>query len=48
MSDFEQCCDPGTVWQGSPSGKEVKMGGLDSYLALPSAGSAEDRDPHDH
>ncbi|KAK9822890.1 hypothetical protein WJX74_001577 [Apatococcus lobatus] len=39
MSGFEQCCDPGTVWQGTPSGKEIKLGGLDTYLAEPPAGS---------
>ena len=39
MSGFEQCCNPGTLWQGSPSGKEIKLGGLNTYLAVPPAGS---------
>ncbi|KAK9836066.1 hypothetical protein WJX84_008958 [Apatococcus fuscideae] len=35
MAEFKQCCDPGTVWEGTPTGEEVTLGGLDTYLATP-------------
>lgn len=35
MGAFDKCCDPGTVWQGTPTGKEVTLGGLDAYVATP-------------
>ncbi len=37
MGEFDRCCDPGTVWQGTPSGKEVTLGGLDAYIAVPAS-----------
>ena len=40
MTSFEQCCNPGTVWEGTPSGKVVTLGGLDTYIALPPSGKA--------
>ncbi|BDA43921.1 Carboxymethylenebutenolidase homolog [Coccomyxa sp. Obi] len=35
MAEFKQCCDPGTDWQGEPTGKVGKIATLDAYFAEP-------------
>ncbi|BDA43920.1 Carboxymethylenebutenolidase homolog [Coccomyxa sp. Obi] len=35
MAEFKQCCDPGTDWQGEPTGMVGTITTLDAYLAEP-------------
>lgn len=36
--NFADCCNPGGVWEGTPTGEEHDFAGLTSYIAKPPTG----------